>query len=544
MRQLFSVFLFSFASLFFSQCEIGEISFSLEDVLMFFKVERPNKKDEIQIVEQKIVLKKPRPVVVDLNEPGQNKKDKIQENDEIELKADERPENEIQEIDKFVIEAAKKPENIIQKVYEMNVLKEPRPKNIPQSTNEVTILGLEKPENVVESIDEIEIKAAERPENEIQKIAEIELKAKEKEQNIIQKTQEIIIPAKQRAENVIGRIESIELLGIEKPQIKPELTNNFYLQGVVKPENEIEGEDEILIEGNNDEEVINANPNVNSEESKSNDTITPRHKRNLSDVSGSSLYSEWSTTASKNNSCINNLAYHNVDKKGVFDSDGNLYSLKRDLINSFNGAQTDEGYSCGAIEIIKKQNPLVNNIGEQPKRKCNGGYFDLIRKKIKEQEDQKCTLSLIREKEGSSIFVPRCEFMKNNKIYQEGGNNIFKEVKNSRIGDKKDDKNVNISEKMKYWGSNIFKLLNLNKKTEIKKNNSKLHFNILQKENTQKENIGQSERKNKCNNAKNLRQYKQIEGDNDKYAGISSTEYDTLISEKELNVNNKYISVK
>ena len=134
--------------------------------------------------------------------------------------------------------------------------------------------------------------------------------------------------------------------------------------------------------------------------------------------------------------------------------------------------------------------------------------------------------------------------MKNNKIYQEGGNNIFKEVKNSRIGDKKDDKNVNISEKMKYWGSNIFKLLNLNKKTEIKKNNSKLHFNILQKENTQKENIGQSERKNKCNNAKNLRQYKQIEGDNDKYAGISSTEYDTLISEKELNVNNKYISVK
>ena len=55
MRQLFSVFLFSFASLFFSQCEIGEISFALEDVLTFFingkvegkdKNERKGDKDE------------------------------------------------------------------------------------------------------------------------------------------------------------------------------------------------------------------------------------------------------------------------------------------------------------------------------------------------------------------------------------------------------------------------------------------------------------------------------------------------------------------
>ena len=508
MRQLFSVFLFSFASLFFSQCEIGEISFSLEDVLMFFKVERQNKKDRIQkIAGNKLGVKK-------------------------------RPENIIQKIDEIELEAAKKPVNKIQKVYEMTVLNEPRPENIPQSTNEVTILGLKKPENIVESIDEIEIKAAERPENEIQKIAEIELKAKEKEQNIIQKTQEISIPAKQRAENVIGRKESIELLGIERPQIKPELIDEIYLHGVVKPENEIEGEDEILIEGNNDEEDINANLKVNLEklknnleESKSNDTTTPRHKRNLSNVSASSLYSEVSTTASKNDSCINNLAYHNVDKKGVFDSDGNLYSPKRDLIHSFNVTQTDEGYSCGAIEIIKKQNPLVNNIGEQPKRKCNGGYFDLIRKKIKEQEDQKCTLSLIREKEGSSNFVPRCEFMKNNKIYQEGGDNICKEVKNSRIGDKKDDKNVKTSGMKKYFGWNIFKLLNLEKKTKIKKDTqsdtSKLHFNILQKKNT-----GQLERKSQCNNAKKLRQNRQIEWDNDKYASISSTEYNTSISEK------------
>ena len=78
MRQLFSVFLFSFASLFFSQCEIGEISFSLEDVLMFFKVE------------------------------GKNKENEIQQIDSFEIKAAEKPENEIE------LEAKKRPGNEIQ----------------------------------------------------------------------------------------------------------------------------------------------------------------------------------------------------------------------------------------------------------------------------------------------------------------------------------------------------------------------------------------------------------------------------------------------
>ena len=541
MRQLFSVFLFSFASLFFSQCEIGKISFALGDVLMFFtngKVEEKNKNNEIQgideikleaderpeniiqMVDQMIVLRKSRQENV------------VQNTNELIIRKKEKPANIVESIDEIEIRTAEKPGNIIQNVYEMNVLKELRQENIPQFTNEVTILGLEKSANVVESIDEIEIEAAERPENEFQHIDEIELKAKEKERNILQKTQEISIPAKQRAENEIQQIESIELLGIERPQIKPELTDKFYLHDV-KSENKIEGKDNFLIEGNNNEDVSDVNLNVNLEKLKNNDTTTPRHNRNLSNVSGSSLYSEVSTTASKNNSCINNLDSHNVDKKGVFDSDGNLSLHKTDLINSFNGAQTDEGYSCGAIEIIKKQNSLVNNIGEQPKRKCNAGYSDLIKKKIKKQEDQKRTFFLVREKKHSSIFVP----IENNKISQEGGNNICKEVKNSRIGDKKDDKNVNTSGMKKYWGSNIFKLLDLTKKAKIKKDaqsdTSKLHFNILQQEN-----IGQLGRKNQCNNAKKIRQYKQIEGGNDKYAGISSTEYDTLISEKELNVNN------
>ena len=464
MRQLFSVFLFSFASLFFSQCEIGEISFSLEDVLMFFKVE------------------------------GKNKENEIQQIDSFEIKAAEKPENEIQEIDKFELEADERPENKIQKVYEMNVLKKPRQENVVQNTNKFTILKQEKPENIVESIDEIEIRTAEKPENEIQKIAEIELKAKEKEQNISQKAQELSILAKQRAENVIGRKESIELLGIEGPQINPEKINDFCLSEVARPENKIEEKNKILIEGNNDE-VINANLNVNPEETKSINTTTPSY--NLSNKRNSFL--SWSTTASKN-SCIDDFAY----KKGVLNSDENLSTLRHGLIPSLNEIQAEKN-SCYNGEIIKKQCRRVNNIeyGEgKLKQEGSSEYRNLIEKKIEKQEDQKCTLSLVREKKGSSNFIQRHEFIENNKISQGDENIICKGVKNSRIGKKKDvHKNVNTNAKCGL--NNILRLLNLNiagNKNNLESDESKLHFNILQKKN--KVQLGGEKQ---CNNAKKLK---------------------------------------
>lgn len=67
MRQLFSVLFLFFASLFFSQCEIGKISFALEDVLMFFingKVEGEDK-NENQKVDQMTILGAEKPKNID-----------------------------------------------------------------------------------------------------------------------------------------------------------------------------------------------------------------------------------------------------------------------------------------------------------------------------------------------------------------------------------------------------------------------------------------------------------------------------------------------
>ena len=249
-----------------------------------------------------------------------------------------------------------------------------------------------------------------------------------------------------------------------------------------------------MIEGNNDE-VINANLNVNPEETKSINTTTPSY--NLSNKRNSFL--SWSTTASKN-SCIDDFAY----KKGVLNSDENLSTLRHGLIPSLNEIQAEKN-SCYNGEIIKKQCRRVNNIeyGEgKLKQEGSSEYRNLIEKKIEKQEDQKCTLSLVREKKGSSNFIQRHEFIENNKISQGDENIICKGVKNSRIGKKKDvHKNVNTNAKCGL--NNILRLLNLNiagNKNNLESDESKLHFNILQKKN--KVQLGGEKQ---CNNAKKLK---------------------------------------
>ena len=207
MRRFFIFLFISFASLFFSQCEIGKISFALEDVLTFFKVEWKYKK------------------------------------------------NKIQKIDKFEFGADEMPENKIQMVYTMTVLNEPRQENVVQNTKELIILKQEKPENIIALIDKIGIKADEKPENEIQQIDEIELKAKENGQNILQNIQEISILAQQRYKNENGWNESIKLLEKEKPQIEPKENGDFCFSGVARPQNEIENKDEILIEEKKKEDL-------------------------------------------------------------------------------------------------------------------------------------------------------------------------------------------------------------------------------------------------------------------------------------------------
>lgn len=197
------------------------------------------------------------------------------------------------------------------------------------------------------------------------------------------------------------------------------------------------------VEGENkNERKENKDADVNSNLKENIFITTPMNKKNSSSMSGSSLYSEIYTTAeisttasqtSQNNVC------HNVDGKGVFDCAGNSFFAKRDLISSFKSEQEAGDDSDDKKEL------LIHNNKEQPKRE-DSRYLKLIRKKIKEQENQAGTLYLVRGGKGSSIFVPRYAFIGNNKISQEIGNTIYKEVKNSRFGNKKDGhKNVNIS---------------------------------------------------------------------------------------------------
>lgn len=107
---------------------------------------------------------------------------------------------------------------------------------------------------------------------------------------------------------------------------------------------------------------------------------------------------------------------------------------------------------------------------------------------------------MLGRKKNSSIFVP----IKNNKISQEGGNNICKEVKNSRIGDKKDghknvniigadtnigwdriiDQNMNTTVCNDFVNKHVFTLLNSSKEQHRKKSRqSPIHKNNIKKEN-------------------------------------------------------------
>lgn len=120
-------------------------------------------------------------------------------------------------------------------------------------------------------------------------------------------------------------------------------------------------------------------------------------------MSESSFYSGISTTVSQ---ALQNNDGHNVVKKGVFDFAKNSSSPKRDLIHSFNNTQAEEEDSCDKGEdLLKKTDTyfvekkrVASDKGEQLKRVIRTDYRNLIKKKIRKQEDQKCTLFLVREK--------------------------------------------------------------------------------------------------------------------------------------------------
>ena len=155
MRRFFIFFFISFASLFFSQCEIWKISFALGDVLMFFingKVEAVNKNNKIQGI------------------------------DKIELEAVERPEEKIQQFDEIKLQAKEKELNFLKETQELSILPKQRAENIIEKIESIELLEIVKPQIKPEKvINEIYFHGVVKPQNEIERREDFLIKEKKRE---------------------------------------------------------------------------------------------------------------------------------------------------------------------------------------------------------------------------------------------------------------------------------------------------------------------------------------------------------------------------
>lgn len=155
MRRFFIFLFLFFASLFLSQCEIGKISFALDDVLIFFingKVEAVNKNNKIQRI------------------------------DKIELEAVERPEEKIQQFDEIKLQAKEKELNFLKETQELSILPKQRDENIIEKIESIELLEIVKPQIKPEKvINEIYFHGVVKPQNEIEKREDFLIKEKKRE---------------------------------------------------------------------------------------------------------------------------------------------------------------------------------------------------------------------------------------------------------------------------------------------------------------------------------------------------------------------------
>ena len=188
MRRFFIFLFIFFGSLFFSQCEIGEISFALEDVLIFFKVEEKNKNNEIQYI------------------------------DEINLKADEKPENEFQVIARIELKAKKKEQNILQNIQEISILAKQRYKNENGGNESIKLLEKEKPQIEPKVNDAFYFSGVARPQNGIEKKDKILIEEKKKEDLKIVKVNNLLFSKKeqQKKTNELYKAGNFEIFCAKK----------------------------------------------------------------------------------------------------------------------------------------------------------------------------------------------------------------------------------------------------------------------------------------------------------------------------------------
>ena len=206
-----------------------ENKIQMSDQIEILKTPKPDNKidyiDDIQILaEQKepLVIENQDfvSIVVDqkLRSKAKSKTYTIEERDAIEIFSKPKDPLQTEYIDELYIQGNVKPENKVQVIDQMEILRTP------------------KPENEVNYIDEIEILNEEKPANEIEKIDDFNLKADTTYQKM----------TKLRQLGIEER-DSLEILSQPKEPLQTEYIDELYIQGEIRPENEIQVIDQMDI---------------------------------------------------------------------------------------------------------------------------------------------------------------------------------------------------------------------------------------------------------------------------------------------------------
>ena len=121
-----------------------------------------------------------------------------------------------------------KPDNDLEKFL---IEKEPKEENIIQGNNGLNIVSLEKEENEIQKLNYLFIQGVKMP-----------------WENLSQENKEIFIQKKEKEENIVEPRDSIEVISLEKYPLERQLINALIVQGLEKPENEVQLAQEVTIE--------------------------------------------------------------------------------------------------------------------------------------------------------------------------------------------------------------------------------------------------------------------------------------------------------
>ena len=273
---------------------------------------------------------------------GNNKpENNIQKVDEMEILRISKPENIIEEkdslfierekkineplknqlVDSIVVEGINRPENNIQNVDKIEILKTPKPDNKIEPKDNIFIEPQEKKPLQKQLVDELLIEREKKPQNEIMSLDKINLLGKTpklKDENIIQQNEMIFIKSKEKDPLIKQKIDDLKMEGLERPNneieviennmeiprtprrrdmieemdsifigpkpkapLEYQLLDNMLIEGIERPENEIEYIEDINILGNNKLKGKNKNNNIINIEPQDNLFIPHKNKEPL-----------------------------------------------------------------------------------------------------------------------------------------------------------------------------------------------------------------------------------------------------------------------